>query len=445
MSFFGNHVNLTPASQSDWNKNNSKDAAHIKNRPFFIDDNGEIHKLNKDFLPDEVALKEDIRVTSVNGMTGDVVIEAGGGDSVIISDGIYVQENEPMGAEDGALWVDLDEEIEVEQPGVGQFGLGENAEVFNGIDPANASGDYSHAEGYYTTASGYGSHAEGCETEADGDYSHTEGYETVAVGESSHVQGAYNIIDSGGRYAHIVGNGEWDIYANEPIRSNAHTLDWNGNAWFQGDVFVGGTSQDDADRLVKLSEIGNIGGGGGGSGVQPDWNQNDETAPDYIKNKPFGALEGGWEIVWDGNISNQNNVVSTGNAESILYYVSEMVPSEEELKKATITLIENGESASVELSPVWGSIATITEDLIEIGNAAIITKKDNVTYADTMTFPRAGVYFASMQNAGYVSKLEKVGNIKKIEQKYLPIIYSIDDLEAGVSPLETGTLYFVYE
>ena len=223
MSFFGNHItNLTRTEHSDWKENNSGKFSFIQNRPFFEDESGKIHKLDKDFLPDEVALKEDIRVTSVNGMTGDVVIEAGGGDSVIIPDGIYVQENEPAGAEDGALWVDLDEEIEVEQPGVGQFGLGENAEAFNGIDPANASGDYSHAEGR----------------------------DTIAAGVNSHVQGAYNLKDSENRYAHIVGNGE---HGN---RSNAHTLDWNGNAWFQGDVFVGGTSQDDADRLVKLSEIG---------------------------------------------------------------------------------------------------------------------------------------------------------------------------------------------
>lgn len=28
-------------------------------------------------------------------------------------------------------------------------------------------------------------------------------------------------------------------------------------------------------------------GGGGGGGVQPDWNQNDSTAADYVKNRPF--------------------------------------------------------------------------------------------------------------------------------------------------------------
>ena len=183
----------------------------------------------------------------------------------------------------------------------------------------------------------------------------------------------------------------------------------------------------------------------GGSSAQSDWNQNDESALDYIKNKPFYTLEEGWEIVWDGNISNQDNVVSTGNAENILYYISETVPSEKELKKATMTLIQNGESASVELSSVWDNIATITEDLIEIGGAAIITKKDSVTYMDTITFPRAGVYFASMQSTTYVSKLEKVGNIKKIDPKYLPFAYGTEDLDAGTSQLDTGTLYFVYE
>ena len=36
-------------------------------------------------------------------------------------------------------------------------------------------------------------------------------------------------------------------------------------------------------RLEKF--LKNFGGGGGG--VQSDWNQNDETAPDYVKNRPF--------------------------------------------------------------------------------------------------------------------------------------------------------------
>ena len=41
-------------------------------------------------------------------------------------------------------------------------------------------------------------------------------------------------------------------------------------------------------RMEKfLKEYGGSGGGGGGGGVQSDWNQNDDTQPDYVKNRPF--------------------------------------------------------------------------------------------------------------------------------------------------------------
>ena len=93
-----------------------------------------------------------------------------------------------------------------------------------------ASGESSHAEGDYTTASGDGSHAEGGGTTASGETSHAEGYNTKASSENQHVQGKYNIEDTANKYAHIVGNGEYNK------RSNAHTLDWQGNAWYAGQV-----------------------------------------------------------------------------------------------------------------------------------------------------------------------------------------------------------------
>ena len=144
--------------------------------------------------------------------------------------------------------------------------------VFNRVDSNIASGSYSHAEGFSTvasgdeshaegsntTASGYHSHAEGRNTTASGEDSHTEGNYTIATSKSQHVQGECNILDTEGttitrgKYAHIVGNGTSDT-----ARSNAHTLDWEGNAWYQGEVYVGGTAQDDenATRLLKTSEL----------------------------------------------------------------------------------------------------------------------------------------------------------------------------------------------
>ena len=46
--------------------------------------------------------------------------------------------------------------------------------------------------------------------------------------------------------AHIVGNGTSDT-----ARSNAHTLDWDGNAWYSGDVYIGSTSGKDKDEGSK--------------------------------------------------------------------------------------------------------------------------------------------------------------------------------------------------
>jgi hypothetical protein len=94
-----------------------------------------------------------------------------------------------------------------------------------------ASGKYSHSEGYRTTASNSGSHAEGNETTAVSAGTHAEGCGTIAKGVNQHVQGMYNIEDVDRTYAHIVGNGE-----TSSKRSNAHTLDWDGNAWYQGTV-----------------------------------------------------------------------------------------------------------------------------------------------------------------------------------------------------------------
>ena len=99
-----------------------------------------------------------------------------------------------------------------------------------------------HAEGRATSALGGASHAEGRGTLAEGDYSHVEGYYTIADHSYSHVQGKYNIRDAYGAYAHIVGNGTAE---STDKRSNAHTLDWSGNATFAG--VVTGTGADYAE------------------------------------------------------------------------------------------------------------------------------------------------------------------------------------------------------
>jgi hypothetical protein len=85
-------------------------------------------------------------------------------------------------------------------------------------------------------------------------------------GQSQHVQGEYNIKDSSiflsgihagrSKYAHIVGNGTSDS-----ARSNAHTLDWDGNAWYAGTVECTGiilTSPNGTKYQISVADDGTL-------------------------------------------------------------------------------------------------------------------------------------------------------------------------------------------
>ena len=142
---------------------------------------------------------------------------------------------------------------------IGIEGTGTYAELFNNLSENKASGDYSHAENFKTTAggysshaeglstiaSGYGSHTEGASTEAKGAYAHAEGYYsqanamqshaegegTIANGKAQHVSGTYNVADTTSLV--IIGNG-----SNDTQRNNAYKLTNTGDGYFAGDVYA---------------------------------------------------------------------------------------------------------------------------------------------------------------------------------------------------------------
>lgn len=111
-----------------------------------------------------------------------------------------------------------------------------------------AYGAQSHAEGESTKATGMYSHAEGMSTQASGHYSHVEGHYTIARGNYQHVSGKFNIQDNGSIYAEIIGNGTGDNK-----RSNARALDWSGNEYLKGDLYVGcSTNSINGTKVIPL-------------------------------------------------------------------------------------------------------------------------------------------------------------------------------------------------
>ena len=130
-----------------------------------------------------------------------------------------------------------------------------------------ASNFCSHAEGYGAIASGHYSHAEGLGSTASGYYSHAEGNDSVASHKSQHVFGEYNIedpstaaADTRGNYVEIVGNG-----TSASAKSNARTLNWNGNEWIKGTLTQGSSieikknvadmTQEDGDKILNLRPV----------------------------------------------------------------------------------------------------------------------------------------------------------------------------------------------
>ena len=253
----------------------------------------------------------------------------------------------------------------------------------------------SHAEGQSTVAKNSGAHAEGGYTEANAVRSHAEGLGTLASSGSQHVFGEYNIEDNfrntanawvAGR-SYSVGN---RVYFNENIweckkanqdsvftygnwteigprgtyvevvgngtssqRSNARTLDWQGNQWLAGNdtaldfilknnpnVSLSGIasivnnlpaaalsgSYDDLSNKPDLSvyalvaNLALVATSGSyndltdtpiipAAQIQSDWDQSDSEALDFIKNKP--------EVTNQINKNNHNAVQSSAVAKAL--------------------------------------------------------------------------------------------------------------------------------
>ena len=88
-----------------------------------------------------------------------------------------------------------------------------------------------------------------------------------------------------------------------------------------------------------LTMDGNTLKSSGGKQVQTDWNQNDTTAKDYIKNRP-GGYEEGFEITWDGDTTGR--VKTTGDDGRLIWYqVSDKILTPDQIIGSSMTSVQN--------------------------------------------------------------------------------------------------------
>ena len=170
---------------------------------------------------------------------------------------------------------------------------------------------------------------------------------------------------------------------------------------------------------------------GGGGGVQPDWNQSDSTAPDYVKNRPFYTTYVETVLVEESTVSFSK---SPGGS-----YQGQVQPTFSPTLGKTYKVSWDGttyESACVEI-----------EGNIVIGNPSILGVGAD-TGESFLAIPKALVivFFTSDTSASHTISIsgDVESGVVKIDQKYLPEVPIITyDSSAGTysSDLTAEELY----
>lgn len=168
------------------------------------------------------------------------------------------------------------------------------------------------------------------------------------------------------------------------------------------------------------------------SAGQSDWKQNDETAGNHIKNRPFYITDPKYNIQWDGVVGDKFNLDLSllGNSGWYLVKVSDNVITSEELIGGSLALLGNSHGdeifeESLDLNTYPGAIA------IYGGTAVIVHDSDSTNAALGLPsgYITNGTYFSyspPAEHAAYTSSLVGPTEIVKIDYKFIPDVIVYD-------------------
>lgn len=168
-----------------------------------------------------------------------------------------------------------------------------------------------------------------------------------------------------------------------------------------------------------LTMDGNTLKSSGGKQVQTDWNQNNATAKDYIKNRP-GGYEEGFEITWDGDTTGRVSATAEGMP-YVWYKVSDKILTADQIIGGQITTVQNGELTQ---HVIANESLCEYEFGITIDTSVIISKKSGVyaMYDSKISIPETGVYFLSVSVGGNSMSVSSFSNliVHPFDDKYIP-------------------------
>lgn len=233
----------------------------------------------------------------------------------------------------------------------------------------------------------------------------------LADTESREITGYAKINDPGAVTIGIeqpVGYQKADIFYSllSEVTQEAQTVSVTEN----GEQTIVPTAGKSGIRKVAL----NVNVAGGGGGVQPDWNQNDSTAADFVKNRP-GAFQvpakDAVTITWDGVIGDKENVdVSALVGRSATFVkVSDEVLYPPHVYNATLTLKYAGNDVPLDILKGSHDVTYLAEyGCTAIFSAYIISfSRDVSLFGMSFSF---GTWLLKLNDANYMEQISTVAS-----------------------------------
>lgn len=147
-------------------------------------------------------------------------------------------------------------------------------------------------------------------------------------------------------------------------------------------------------------------------GVQPDWNQNDPTAADYVKNRTHYAVPLG-PRTWDGDATGKQSAMG------MYYKVSNSTYNPQNIVAAHIAFNNNG--TITEVSGKDAAMSVNFDGYILFSDYVVVCL-DATKVLMGNSFPSVGTYFLSRSDLGYVSSfcVYVIDDDSRLHRKYLP-------------------------
>ena len=190
----------------------------------------------------------------------------------------------------------------------------------------------------------------------------------------------------------------------------------------------------------------NVNVAGGGGGVQPDWNQNDSTAADFVKNRPGAYYETTPELTftYDGNPVGKT-VFNLGDGIIIVKVSEAELPTQEQFAQPSNSLtVHNGASGDITIElGVLTYNPNYSGALVWMGEVfiAFVPSQEVATALNV----EIGVYFGipseTEPSVGYISSLtcKEIKNVVELPSEFLDTDFSGRDVSAESVILNSST------